>query len=252
MKVIHIVGPSGSGKTRFISDLLTYITPIGLIATIKHLGHHRYKLEVGKDTTIFFQKGICLSVGIDDEKTVIAKRGGSLNEVLGILSDQGVNYTLIEGFKTLPLPKIVIGALETKNCVLIDPDAGQVIKSFDLFPDYYTLGGLAGELVCSFTQEQRSPRAHVLLSFSQEVIAGKETTGASSSSPSSQTACADIENQLARMQGICGARVRFHPGTIFGGMQDLVHVVIRADTANEASYAMKRGIDQIESRFTAR
>ena len=117
VKVIHIAGSSGSGKTTFIGELLVELGRIGPVATVKHLGHHRYSLEKGKDTTFFYDRGVSLSVGVDDEKAVITRRGGSLHDVLGILSDQGVGFTLIEGFKTLPLPKIVIGTAGNTHIV---------------------------------------------------------------------------------------------------------------------------------------
>ncbi len=243
MKVIHIAGSSGSGKTTFIGELLAELGRMGPVATVKHLGHHRYSLEKGKDTTFFYDRGVSLSVGVDDEKAVITRRGGSLHDVLGILSDHGVGFALMEGFKTLPLPKIVIGSLETKHCLLRDPDIGQVIGSLGSFPDFYTCGGLAREI----TPNPEKSQTCVLLAFSGGILGLSGKKGGHLSHISAGEACAGIESWMAGTPGICGARLRLHPGTLFGGSKDLIHAVITATTIGEASISMKTGLDRLRS-----
>jgi len=243
VKVIHIAGASGSGKTTFIGELVPELGRMGHIATVKHLGHHRYILEKGKDTTFFYEKGVSLSVGVDDEKAVIIRRGGSLHDVLGILSDHGVDFVIIEGFKTLPLPKIVIGPLETKHCVLRDPDIGQVIESLGSFPDFYTIGGLAREITLNPEKSQNC----VLVAVSARICGIKVQNSRHLSHISAGEACADIEIWMAATPGICGARLRLHPGTLFGGSTDLIHTVITATTIEKASISMKTGLDRLRS-----
>jgi len=65
MKIIHIVGSSGSGKTTFIRKLIPALKRQGSVAVIKHVGDHSYTLEEGKDTTVFFETGADISVGVD-------------------------------------------------------------------------------------------------------------------------------------------------------------------------------------------
>jgi molybdopterin-guanine dinucleotide biosynthesis protein MobB len=136
MKIIHIVGESGSGKTTFIESLLPQIIRLGPTATVKHLGEHQFQLEKGKDTTRFFELGATISAGIDSDKTVIAIRNFSLDDTLRILHQEGIEYVILEGFKTQPFPKIVIGNLEAENCVLRNPTINTVLESLILFRDY--------------------------------------------------------------------------------------------------------------------
>ena len=136
MKIIQVVGNSNSGKTTFIKNLIPELKKIGNVAVIKHLGDHTYHIEEGKDTTIFFDAGADISVGIDSFKAVVAIRKNSLEDVFGMLFDQGMDFAVIEGFKQRSFPKIVIGSLPAENCILTNPAVSKVITSLDLFENF--------------------------------------------------------------------------------------------------------------------
>jgi len=136
MKIIQIVGSSNSGKTTFIENLIPELKKKGTVAVIKHLGDHTYNIEEGKDTTAFFDAGADMSVGIDSEKAVAAIRKNTLDDVLGMLLDQGMDFAIIEGFKQRSFPKIVIGSLTTDTCILSNPTVNEVITSLNLFENF--------------------------------------------------------------------------------------------------------------------
>jgi molybdopterin-guanine dinucleotide biosynthesis protein MobB len=136
MKIIQVVGKSNSGKTTFIKHLIPELKKKGKVAVVKHLAGHNYRMEEGKDTTVFFDAGAEISIGIDSHKAFIAIRGKSLHEVFRILCDQDVDFAIIEGFKQYPYPKIVIGDLAIEKCILKNPSVGEVIDSLDLFEIY--------------------------------------------------------------------------------------------------------------------
>lgn len=147
MRVIHIAGVSGSGKTTFIRSLLPLLGQRGTTAVAKHLGHHLYSLEAGKDTTVFLREGARATAGMDEEKSVVVIRGHSLGEVFSLLSSIGTKFLLVEGWKSLPFPKVVIGDLPgATEVVLSNPTPAEVIESLDLFPQYFSPEGLAREL----------------------------------------------------------------------------------------------------------
>ena len=137
MKIIQVVGRSNSGKTTFIKTLIPALKQQGTVAVVKHLGDHDYELEDGKDTTAFFNGGADISVGIDSHKAIIAIHKNSLDDILSILCGEGMDYAIIEGFKTRTFPKIVIGDLISEPCVLKDPTVDQVVASLPAFEDYY-------------------------------------------------------------------------------------------------------------------
>jgi molybdopterin-guanine dinucleotide biosynthesis protein MobB len=136
MKIIQIVGKSNSGKTTFIKCLIPELKKTGSVAVIKHLGHHIFNIEEGKDTSVFFESGADISVGIDDQKSVAITRKNTLDEALLTLHDQDVDFVIIEGFKQRLFPKIVIGDLETDNCILANPLVKDVIASLDMFDNF--------------------------------------------------------------------------------------------------------------------
>jgi molybdopterin-guanine dinucleotide biosynthesis protein MobB len=136
MKIIQIVGKSESGKTTFIRKLIPELKKKGTVAVIKHLGDHTYKLEEEKDTTIFFDTGADISVGIDSHKAVATIRRPALEDILTILFNQGIAFAIIEGFKQRTFPKIVIGSLTADNCILSNPSVDEVIGSLDLFENF--------------------------------------------------------------------------------------------------------------------
>ncbi len=135
-KIIQVVGRSESGKTTFIGKLIPELKKKGTVAVIKHLGDHTYYLEEKKDTTIFFETGADISVGIDSRKAVAVIRKPALEDILAILFSQGITFAIIEGFKQRTYPKIVIGSLEAGNCILKNPTVSDVISSLDLFENF--------------------------------------------------------------------------------------------------------------------
>ena len=136
MKIIQVVGTSNSGKTTFIKNLIPELKKLGTVAVIKHLGDHTYHIEEGKDTTVFFDTGADISVGIDSHKAVVTLRTNTLEDIFGMLFDQGMDFAIIEGFKQQSFPKIVIGSLPAEKCVLINPGISEVIASLSLFENF--------------------------------------------------------------------------------------------------------------------
>lgn len=146
MKIIQVVGRSGSGKTTFVIDLIRAFRDRGTVAAVKHIGHHAFELDERKDTTRFAEAGAAVSVGVDSEKSVYIARSTELAAVLSTLCCQGVAYAVIEGFKTHPFPKVVIGDLEIEGCVLRNPSVTDVLASLDRFDEYVTIPGIVREL----------------------------------------------------------------------------------------------------------
>ena len=136
MKIIQVVGKSNSGKTSFIKKLIPELEKKGRVAVIKHLGDHEFNLEKEKDTTQFFDAGATISFGVDNKKSVGAKRTTRLEDLLFLLNTQGIEYTVIEGFKTYSYPKIVIGDLVAENCIAANPTVIEVLASLNRFEDY--------------------------------------------------------------------------------------------------------------------
>jgi molybdopterin-guanine dinucleotide biosynthesis protein MobB len=136
MKIIQVVGSSGSGKTTFIRKLIPALKKQGTVAVVKHLGEHTFTIDEGKDTTVFFEAGADISVGIDLYKAIAAIRKNSLEDVLRMFFNQGIDFAVVEGFKQRRYPKIVIGNIAAENCILSNPTVNEVFRSLDLFENF--------------------------------------------------------------------------------------------------------------------
>ena len=56
--------------------------------------------------------------------------------MLLFFKNKGIDFAIIEGFKTRNFPKIVIGDLPSDTSVLQNPSVDQVISSLSSFEDY--------------------------------------------------------------------------------------------------------------------
>ena len=146
MKIINVTGYSGSGKTSFIRNLIPELIQYGPTATIKHLGHHDFALEPGKDTTLFYESGALVSAGIDSNKAVCICRNPDLTQTLDYLCDRGIQFVVIEGFKTLDLPTVVIGDMPARNILFRNPGLETIVHNVPVFPEYTTKKGLEHEV----------------------------------------------------------------------------------------------------------
>lgn len=146
MRIVQVIGRSNSGKTTFIRDLIRLLIRDRSVATIKHLGHHPFRLEEGKDTTLFFETGITASIGVDDEKIMAALRDPTLSCALMTLADRDIDIAIIEGFKSIQLPAVVIGEMTRNLCVAKDPLPEEMISLLEKFPEFNTITGITRQL----------------------------------------------------------------------------------------------------------
>ena len=147
MRLIHITGTSGTGKTTLIREILPLLIPQGKVAVIKHLPHHDVQISPGKDTTFFFQEGAPIVAGIDQVKTLILQQDQSLFLLLSALCTEGVTHCIIEGFKSIPLPKVVLGDYPAGPCVLHNPIAREVVEALSHFDVFMTMPAMLSMVI---------------------------------------------------------------------------------------------------------
>ena len=143
MRVVQFAGWSGTGKTTLIEEVIDAAPPGLTIGVVKHLGGvHPFELDPGRDTTRFYERGARAVTGIDAAKGVTVLRSDTLFTALDRLSDAGCGLALVEGFKTEPFARVVIGDLPSDRCVLRNPTADEVLEALDRFDEYVSPGGL--------------------------------------------------------------------------------------------------------------
>ncbi|MEA3418521.1 MAG: molybdopterin-guanine dinucleotide biosynthesis protein B [Campylobacterota bacterium] len=110
---IAFTGPSNSGKTTIVEKVARELIKSHKVAIIKNDPKDKAHFDVeGKDSYNFFQTGAEVVVTSPTRTTYFSQREKSLDEIIAMIQD--FDYLLVEGLKTLPLPRIAIfrGRLE--------------------------------------------------------------------------------------------------------------------------------------------
>ncbi|WP_214020903.1 molybdopterin-guanine dinucleotide biosynthesis protein B [Methanoculleus sp.] len=244
MKIIQIVGRSNAGKTTFIKSLIGALSGHGTVGAVKHLGHHGFSLEPGKDTTLYHESYAAISGGVDEEKSVLVRRENDLDSTLEILCNAGVEYAILEGFKSRPFPRIVIGDLPSENVVLRNPTVDEVIAALPRFEDYYTVEGLVREL----KRECGVSHAGAVLTFNGLV---REWTGTERTEYLEFDETVDavtesiLQEEVEAVPGIIGARFHHRKGRLYAG-EDITYLAILAEHRQEAFAAASNAIDRLK------
>ncbi|MDI6867175.1 molybdopterin-guanine dinucleotide biosynthesis protein B [Methanoculleus sp.] len=243
MKIIQVVGASNAGKTTFIKRLIGALSADGPVGVVKHLGHHGFFIEPGKDTTAYYESDAAISCGIDEEKSVFIMQETDLNAALEILCNAGVRYAILEGFKTRVFPRIVIGDIECENTVLRNPSVDDLLAALDRFEDFYTMEGLVREL----KRDCDISHAGAVLTFNGIVREwmGEERTDHLEFDESLDDLAERVQREIESVPGVLGARVYHRKGRLYAG-EDITYVAILAEHGQEAFAAAASAIDRLK------
>jgi len=246
MKIIQVVGRSNAGKTTFIKNLIGALSAHGAVGAVKHLGHHGFSLEPGKDTTMYYESYAAISGGVDEEKSVVVRRENDLNSTLEVLCNAGIEYAILEGFKSRSFPRIVIGDLESENVVLRNPSVDDVIAALPEFEDFYTVEGLVREL----KREHGVSHTGAILTFNGIVRewTGTERTEYMEFDETVDALAESLRQEIESVPGIIGARFHHRKGRLYAG-DDLTYVAILAKHRQEAFAAASRAIDRLKQEL---
>jgi molybdopterin-guanine dinucleotide biosynthesis adapter protein len=139
--VIAFSGPSNSGKTTAIVKVSSILQDRGFkVCIIKHDPKDKAMFDrEGKDSFKFFQTGANVAV-VSPNKTTIFKKGtSSIDELISIFDD--FDYLLVEGLKTLELPRVSIfrntldeSYFKVSNALAVDEtiDRKEIPNSLDI------------------------------------------------------------------------------------------------------------------------
>ncbi len=104
---VAFTGPSNSGKTTLIEKIARELIPAYRIAIIKNDPKDKAIFDKeGKDSYKFSQTGAEVAVVSPTRTTYFSHRSKSLDEMVEMFGE--FDYLLVEGLKTLPLPRIAI------------------------------------------------------------------------------------------------------------------------------------------------
>jgi len=104
---VAFTGPSNSGKTTLIVKIAQKLAPDHEVAIIKHDPKDKAHFDIeGKDSYKFSQTAAHTVVVSPTRTTYFSKKSKRLEEIIDMIKD--FDYLLVEGLKTLPLPRIAI------------------------------------------------------------------------------------------------------------------------------------------------
>ena len=105
---IAFTGPSNSGKTTLIIKVSNILQDRGYkVAIIKHDPKDKATFDKeGKDSFKFSQTGADVAVVSPNKTTLFKQNTSSIDELISFFDE--FDYLLVEGLKTLPLPRICV------------------------------------------------------------------------------------------------------------------------------------------------
>jgi len=104
---VAFTGPSGSGKTSLVQKIAKVLISNRKVAIIKNDPKDKATFDVeGKDSYKFFQTGAEVVVTSPTRTTYFSHREKTLDDIVCMVDD--FDILLVEGLRTLPLPRIAI------------------------------------------------------------------------------------------------------------------------------------------------
>ena len=106
-KAIAFTGPSGSGKTTLIETIARRLTPTRRIAIVKHDPKDKAHFDrPGKDSDRFYKTGADVAVVSPTRTTLFAHQNHTIAQIAEMFGEY--DLLMVEGLKTLPLPRLAI------------------------------------------------------------------------------------------------------------------------------------------------
>lgn len=104
---VAFTGPSNSGKTTLVEKVAKKLISQKRVAIIKNDPKDKAIFDVeGKDSHKFTQTGAEVVVTSPTRTTYFSQREKTLDDIIGMINE--FDILLVEGLKTLPLPRIAI------------------------------------------------------------------------------------------------------------------------------------------------
>jgi len=104
---VAFTGPSGSGKTTLVEKVAKELIQTQKVAIIKNDPKDKAIFDVeGKDSDKFTKTGAEVVVTSPTRTTYFSQREKNLDEIVAMIND--FDILLVEGLKTLPLPRLAI------------------------------------------------------------------------------------------------------------------------------------------------
>ncbi|SFZ98700.1 Molybdopterin-guanine dinucleotide biosynthesis protein MobB [hydrothermal vent metagenome] len=130
-RAVAFTGPSGSGKTTIVEKLSKILIENNKVAIIKNDPKNKAVFDVeGKDSDRFTKTGAEVVITSPERTTFFSQRTKTLDDIIDMISD--FDILLVEGLKTLPLPRIAIFRNEIDESYFSCSEAIAIDDSIDI------------------------------------------------------------------------------------------------------------------------
>ncbi len=128
---VAFTGPSNSGKTTLIAKVARRLLETKKVAIVKNDPKDKAVFDTpGKDSHIFFETGAETVVVSPTRTTYFSHREKRFDEIVSMIND--FDILLVEGLKTLPLPRIAVFRNEIDTSYFDYSEAIAIDESVDL------------------------------------------------------------------------------------------------------------------------
>jgi len=139
---VAFTGPSNSGKTTLVEKVAKTLIAERKVAIIKNDPKDKAQFDVeGKDSDKFTKTGAEVVITSPTRTTYFSQREKTLDDIVSMISD--FDILLVEGLKTLPLPRIAIFRNKIDESYFKCSEAIATDESIDLadynIPEHITL-----------------------------------------------------------------------------------------------------------------
>lgn len=146
---VAFTGPSGSGKTTLVEKVANVLIEEQKVAIIKNDPKNKAVFDIeGKDSYKFSKTGAEVVVTSPTRTTYFSQREKTLDDIVAMIND--FDILLVEGLKTLPLPRIAIfrnkideSYFDCSEAIAIDESIDQTLYSIPKDIDILDLNNTA-------------------------------------------------------------------------------------------------------------
>lgn len=124
MKIIQIVGYKNSGKTTLVSKIIEMLSNDGVrIASLKHHGHGGIPLGFEQTDSEKHKQAGALIAGVEGEGVLqLSKESWDIAQIIAFYKFMEMEVLIVEGYKYLPFPKVVLIHKNEDICLLKQVD----------------------------------------------------------------------------------------------------------------------------------
>jgi len=173
-------------------------------------------------------------------------KSSELREALDILADLGMDFAILEGFKSSDLPKVLLGDADAKEVVAKNLTADEIIKRLDEFPEWETVKSMIRKV-------KSSPKIGEVGAIGCFIGIVREEGGTVKEmeiekyDKVAERIMREIEEEVKKEFGVIEVLMHHNSGRLVGG-DDIVYIVVASSHRKEMFPALQSAVEKMKER----